>query len=69
MGDPVGAANPQVKIDAAIRAATEALSRAAGGGSVEVAVLAFSGDCQSPIPYYRDFVRDVGRLTPFIDSL
>ena len=69
MGDPVGAANPQVKIDAAKRAATDALSRAAGGGSVEVAVLAFSGDCQHPVPHYQDFTRDVGRLTRFIDSL
>ena len=69
MGDPVGAGNPQVKIDAAKRAATDALSRAAGGGSVEVAVLAFSGDCQNPVPRYQDFTRDVGRLTRFIDSL
>ena len=69
MGDPVGAGNPQVKIEAAKRAATEALSRAAGGGAVEVAVLAFSGDCQNPVPRYQDFTRDVGRLASFIDSL
>ena len=69
MGDAVGAGNPQVKIEAARRAATDALSRAAGGGSVEVAVLAFSGDCQNPVPRYQDFTRDVGRLTRFIDSL
>ena len=69
MGDPVGAGNPQVKIEAAKRAATDALSRAAGGGSVEVAVLAFSGDCQNPVPRYQDFTRDVGRLAGFIDSL
>ena len=69
MGDPVGAGNPQVKIEAAKRAATDALSRAAGGGSVEVAVLAFSGDCQNPVPQYQDFTRDVDRLARFIDSL
>ena len=69
MGDPVGAGNPQVKIEAAKRAATDALSRAACGGSVEVAVLAFSGDCQNPVPQYQDFTRDVGRLGRFIGSL
>ena len=69
MGDPVGAGNPHVKIEAAKRAATDALSRAAGGGSVEVAVLAFSGNCENPVPQYQDFTRDVGRLARFIDSL
>ena len=69
MGDEVGADNPDVKIEAAKRAATDALSRAASGGSVEVAVLAFSGDCQNPVPRYQDFTRDVGRLTRFIASL
>ena len=69
MGDPVGGGNPEAKIEAAKRAAADALSRAASGGSVEVAVLAFSGDCQNPVPRYQDFTRDVGRLTRFIDSL
>ena len=36
MGDAIGAGNAEVKIAAAKRAATAALSRAAGGGSVEV---------------------------------
>ena len=69
MGDPIGSGNSQVKIEAAKRAAIIALGKAANSGSVEVAVLAFSGDCQSPVPHYQDFTRDVGRLTRFIGSL
>ena len=69
MDDPIGSGNPQVKIEAAKQAAIAALGRAAKSGSVEVAVLAFSGDCQNPVPRYQDFTRDVGRLTQFIGSL
>ena len=69
MGDAIGAGNPEVKIEAAKRAAITALSRAAGSGSVEVAVLAFSGECQRAVPRYQDFTRDVDRLTRFIASL
>ena len=69
MGNAIGDGNPEVKIEAAKRAAADALSRAASGGSVEVAVLAFSGDCQDPVPRFLDFTRDVDRLTRFIDSL
>ncbi len=69
MGDPIGGGNHEVKIEAAKRAAAAALSRAAGSGSVEVAVLAFSGDCQNPVPRYQDFTRDVSRLTQFLSSL
>ena len=69
MGDPIGGGNHEVKIEAAKRAAAAALSRAAGSGSVEVAVLAFSGDCQNPVPRYQDFTRDISRLTQFISSL
>ena len=69
MGDVFGSGNSQVKIEAAKQAAIAALGRAANSGSVEVAVLAFSGDCQNPVPRYQDFTRDVGRLTQFISSL
>ena len=69
MGDAIGGGNSKVKIEAAKRAASAALSRAAGSGSVEVAVLAFSGDCQNPVPRYQDFTRDVDRLARFIGSL
>ena len=69
MNDEIGGGNTQVKIDAAKRAAIAALGRAAKSGSVEVAVLAFSGDCQNPVPRYQDFTRDVNRLTHFISSL
>ena len=69
MGNPVGGGNAQAKIEAAKHAATAALGRAARTGSVEVAVLAFSGDCANPVPRYQDFTRDVGQLTDFINSL
>ena len=69
MGDQVGSGNPQPKIDAAKQAAIAALGRAARTGAVEVAVLAFSGDCGDPVPRYQEFTRDVGRLTAFIGSL
>ena len=69
MGNEIGSGNSQVKIEAAKQAATAALGRAAQSGSVEVAVLAFSGDCQDPVPRYQDFTRDVHRLTQFIGSL
>ena len=69
MGDEIGSGNPQVKIEAAKQAAITALGRAAKSGSVEVAVLAFSGDCQNPVPRYQDFTRDVNQLTRFISSL
>ena len=69
MGDPVGGGHPQAKIDAAKQAAAAALGRAARGGSVEVAVLAFSGDRADPVPSYQTFTRDVGQLTAFIEGL
>ena len=69
MGDPIGSGNPQVKIEAAKQAAIDALGRAAQSGAVEVAVLAFSGDCQAPVPRYQDFTGDIDRLTRFIGSL
>ena len=69
MGDPVGGGSPQAKMDAAKEAAIAALGRAARGGSVEIAVLAFSGDCANPVPRHQDFTTDVDRLATFIASL
>ena len=69
MGNEIGSGNSEVKIEAAKQAAIAALGRAAESGSVEVAVLAFSGDCQDPVPRHQDFTRDVNRLTQFIGSL
>ncbi len=69
MGDEVGGGNSQAKIAAAKEAATAALGRAARRGSVEIAVLAFSGGCSNPVPRYQAFTRDVDRLTAFIDGL
>lgn len=68
MGDAIGSGNSQVKIEAAKQAAITALGRAAQG-AVEVAVLAFSGNCRNPVPRYQDFTRDVTQLTQFIRSL
>ena len=36
---------------------------------MEIAVLAFSGDCANPVPSYQTFARDVGQLTALIDAL
>ena len=69
MGNEIGSGNSQVKIEAAKQAAIAALGSAAESGSVEVAVLAFSGDCQNPVPRHQDFTRDVDQLTQFIGSL
>ena len=69
MGDPIGSADPEVKIEVAKQAAVDALGRAASGGSVEVAVLGFSGDCGHPVPQFQDFTRDVPLLTRFIGNL
>ena len=69
MGEEIGGGSPQIKIDAAKEAAIAALGRAARGGAVEVAVLAFSGDCQDPVPSYQPFTSDVGQLTFFINGL
>lgn len=69
MGHAIGAKNSQVKIEAAKQAAIAALGRAANSRSVEVAVLAFSGDWQKPVPRYQDFTQDAGRLTQCINSL
>ena len=69
MGNRVGGGNSEAKIEAAREAATAALGRAARTGSVEVAVLAFSGDCANAVPRYQDFTADVDRLTAFIAGL
>ena len=69
MGNEIGSGTPHVKIEVAKQAAVTALGRAAKSGTVEVAVLAFSGDCQNPVPRYQDFTRDVDQLTRFIGSL
>ena len=69
MGNEIGSGNSQAKIEAAKQAAIAALGRAAHSGLVEVAVLAFSGDCRNPVPSYQDFTRNVDRLTQFIGSL
>ena len=69
MGSEVGGGNPAAKIEVAKQAAVAALGRAARSGSVEIAVLAFEGDCANPVPQYQDFTADVNRLTAFINGL
>lgn len=69
MGEQIGAGNPQVKIEAAKEAATAAVRRAANRGRVEIAVLAFEGDCANPVPRHLSFTNDFGALNAFISTL
>ena len=69
MGDEIGNGNSEVKIEAAKKAATAAVRHATQKGSVEVAVLAFEGDCAQPVSRYAGFTTDGAALTGFIDSL
>ena len=69
MGEPIGAGSPQVKIEAAKEAATAAVRRAANRGRVEIAVLAFEGDCANPVPRQLSFTNDFGALDAFISTL
>ena len=69
MGEEIGAGSPQVKIEAAKEAATAAVRRAANRGRVEIAVLAFEGDCVNPVPRHLSFTNDFGALDAFISTL
>ena len=60
---------PEIKIVAAKEAASGAVRRALGNGTVEVAILAFEGDCARPVPRYADFTTDFGVQNRFIASL
>ena len=69
MRDEIGGGNSTVKITAAKEAATAAVRRAARRGKVEIAVLAFEGDCANPVPRFLDFTNDFSALDRFISSL
>ena len=69
MGDPVGNGNSQIKIDAAKQAAMAAVDRAARNGTVEIAVLAFEGECSDPVPRRTGFTSDFEALQRFIAGL
>ena len=69
MGDIVGNGNNEVKIDAAKEAAVAAVQGATANGLVEVAILAFEGECSNPIPRYVDFTTDTQMLENFISTL
>ena len=69
MGDPVGGGNSEIKIEAARSAALAAVEQAARRRGVEVAVLAFEGDCSQPVPRYHGFTTDSAALAGFIRSL
>ena len=69
MGNAVGGGNPEIKIQAARSAALAAVQQAAQKRDVEVAVLAFEGDCSQPVSRYTGFTTDYTTLASFINSL
>ena len=69
MRNEIGNGNSDVKIAAAKQAASGALRQAAQKGNVEVAVLAFEGDCARPVPRSVGFTTDFNELERFVASL
>ena len=69
MGSEVGGGNSEIKIAAAKSAALAAVEQAAQKRDVEVAVLAFEGDCSLPVSQYHGFTTDFPALSGFINSL
>ncbi len=69
MGNSISSTNPEIKIEAAKAAAQAAVAQATQKGLVEVAVLAFEGGCENPVPRYLDFTTDTDDLIDFIWSL
>lgn len=69
MGDPVGGGNSEIKIEAAKSAALGAVDQASRKRDVEVAVLAFEGDCANPVSSYAGFTSDFQALSRFIRGL
>lgn len=66
--DTSGSMNESGKLAAAKEAAIGSI-RASLKDGVEIAVLAFSGGCDSPVPRRLDFTTDRSRLNQFINSL
>ncbi|MGI9298123.1 MAG: vWA domain-containing protein [Gammaproteobacteria bacterium] len=69
MGNEIGKRNSDIKIEAAKAAAQAAVAQATQKGLVEVAVLAFEGGCDNPVPRHLDFTTDTDKLIRFIWSL
>ena len=69
MGSAIGQGNPEVKIEAAKKAAIDSVTLAVQRGLVEVAILAFEGDCANPIAKHIGFTTDEARLVDFINQL
>lgn len=69
MGDEIGNGNSDIKMRVAKNSALTAVNQATAQGLVEVAVLAFSGDCANPVPKHLDFTTDPERLSGFIRGL
>ncbi len=69
MDSEIGNGNPDIKIEAAKQAASGALRQAAQKGNVEVAVLAFEGDCARPVSRSVGFTTDFSELERFVASL
>lgn len=69
MRDEVGGGNREIKIEAARAAALAAVEQASLKRDVEVAVLAFEGDCSQPVSRHTGFTTDYTALSNFINSL
>ena len=69
MGSEIGNGNSEIKIQAAKQAASVAVEKATRKGTVEIAVLAFEGDCGDPVKNYADFTSDFDTLDNFIENL
>ena len=69
MSNAIGRGNRNIKIESAKRAAIESVAKAVENNLVEVAILAFEGDCSNPVPKYIDFTTDETKLTDFIYTL
>ena len=69
MGEEVGGGNSEIKIEAAKSAALLAVQQAAQKGNVEVAVLAFEGDCTQSVSRHAGFTTDFVALSGFINGL
>lgn len=66
--DTSGSMNESGKLAAAKKAAIDSIQASLKDG-VEIAVMAFSGGCDSPVPRRLDFTTDRSRLNEFINSL
>jgi len=69
MANEVGGGNSEIKIEAAKSAALAAVEQASRRRNIEVAVLAFEGDCSQPVSRRTGFTTDFSALAGFISGL